>query len=153
MTMMIDSHAPDFAAVDQTGTIRRLIDYAGKWILLFFYPKDFTPGCTTEACAFRDLYGELSRNLELIGVSADSIDSHRKFIAKHHLPYTLLSDPKKEMLKAYGADGKLFNTRVSFLIDPTGNIAKIYEKVSPGKHGDEVIEDINLFIHERPPKQ
>lgn len=152
MEMMIDSPAPDFEGVDQDGHIRHLADYIGKWLLLYFYPKDFTPGCTTEACAFRDGFAELSKSITIVGVSADSLDSHRKFIAKHDLPFTLLADPDKKIIKAYGADGKLFNKRVSFLIDPQGKIAKIYSKVSPSTHMQEVRDDIDLFIRQKPPR-
>lgn len=134
--------APDFKAYDQNGKVHHLKDYSGKWILLYFYPKDNTPGCTMEACQLRDHFDELRESLEVIGVSHDKVESHARFASKYKLPYTLLSDPDKKIIKAYGAKGFLFTKRISYLINPEGKIAKIYLNVSPKKHAKEILEDL-----------
>ena len=142
MTVNINSKAPDFSAIDQNGVPHTLNEYAGNWLLLYFYPKDFTPGCTTEACQMRDHFLELKSQVKIVGVSADSAESHNKFVKKYELPFTLLADPEKKILKAYGTDGILFGKRTSFLINPRGIIVKIYEKVKPDVHAREVLEDM-----------
>ena len=141
MELIENRKAPDFEAPDQNGKIHSLDDYRGKWILLYFYPKDHTPGCTVEACQLRDHFESLRKNLEVVGVSHDKVESHFKFASKHQLPFTLLSDPEKEIIKAYGVNGFLFTRRISFLIDPEGKIIKIYKKVSPRNHAKEILED------------
>ena len=146
--------APDFRLPDQDGKIHSLADYRGKWILLYFYPKDDTPGCTMEACSIRDNFPEFGKvDVVVLGISVDSEKSHKKFSEKHHLPFTLLADEKKEVVRKYGAWGtKKFlgreydgTSRTSFLIDPNGRIAKMYEKVKPMVHAEEVLRDISLF--------
>jgi thioredoxin-dependent peroxiredoxin len=151
--------APDFSLPDQDGTVRALSSYRGSWVLLYFYPKDDTPGCTKEACAIRDSFPNFGA-LEAIvlGVSTDSVESHKKFAVKHHLPFNLLSDGKKEVVKAYDVwapktfMGKEFlgTLRTSFLIDPSGKIAKIYEGVKPETHADEVLADLKQLGAKRP---
>jgi len=143
--MKVEAHmeAPDFEAVDQEGKLHKLADYAGKYLLLYFYPKDDTPGCTVEACSIRDNYDELKKHLEVLGVSADSQASHKKFAQKYNLPFTLLADTDKKIISAYGADGVIMKKRISFLIGPDGKILKVYEKVVPADHVKQILQDID----------
>lgn len=114
----------------------------GSWWLVYFYPQDDTPGCTTEACEFRDAYGELEREgLKLVGVSTDSVESHAKFAEKYHLNFPLLADEKAEMSAAYGAKGLLGAKRMTFLVNPAGEIVKEYPKVTPKGHVMEILRD------------
>lgn len=147
----IGSQAPSFILPDQNGETHQLTDYQGKWLLLYFYPKDNTPGCTTEACALRDNWAEFTKlNAAVLGVSADSVSSHQKFSTKFALPFPILADEKKSMLQAYGvlAEKSMFGKtflgikRSSFLIDPEGKIAKIYKNVKPAEHAQQVLIDI-----------
>jgi thioredoxin-dependent peroxiredoxin len=153
MELKTADEAPDFSLPDQDGRTRRLSDYRGRWVLVYFYPRDDTPGCTKEACGIRDTWGEFERRgLTVLGISTDTVASHKKFEAKHSLPFTLLADEQKEVVKAYGVwapkklAGREFlgTKRTSFLIDPEGKIAKVYPKVKPGEHADEILAD-----HER----
>lgn len=147
--------APDFKLPDQDGKIRSLKDYAGKWLVLYFYPKDMTSGCTTEACNFRDERDAIAEygNAEVVGVSKDSVASHKKFIEKNKLNFTLLSDDDHSMIEAYGAWGpKKFMgkeyigiSRNTYLIDPKGNIVKEYLGVDPKKHAVEIIDDLKAL--------
>ncbi|OGN07974.1 MAG: hypothetical protein A3C61_00850 [Candidatus Yanofskybacteria bacterium RIFCSPHIGHO2_02_FULL_39_10] len=149
--MEVGKIAPDFELLDQNGKLHKLSDYRGKTVLLYFYPKDDTPGCTKEACSIRDSQANF-KNLTtvVLGVSVDSIKSHKKFAEKYKLPFTLLSDEKKAVVNLYGVWGKkkfmgreyMGTLRSSFLISPDGKIAKIYEKVKPEIHAEEVLEDI-----------
>ena len=138
--------APEFSLADETGKTRNLKDYKGKWVVLYFYPKDDTPGCTVEACSMRDARDDIAAlGAEIIGVSADGIPSHEKFKANHSLNFTLLSDPQKTALKAYGAWGKkMFGQegilRRTFIINPEGTIVKVYGRVTPLGHGEQIIE-------------
>lgn len=143
--------APDFSAPDQDGRIRTLAEYAGEWVLLYFYPKDDTPGCTVEACTFRDEFEAFGdADVTVVGVSTDTVKSHGKFALKHKLPFTLLADEEKKIVEAYGAWGKkkfmgreyMGTNRWSFLIDPKGKIAKIYTSVKPAQHAQEVLDDV-----------
>ncbi|HVQ44422.1 MAG TPA: peroxiredoxin [Candidatus Saccharimonadia bacterium] len=142
--------APDFRLPDQSGTIRSLKDYAGKWLVLYFYPEDDTPGCTIEACAFRDDYPALqARGLSVVGVSRDSVESHQQFAEKHHLNFPILADESRTVHEAYGAWGKkktlgveyVGATRKTFLINPQGQIAKEYPKVTPMGHSAQIMKD------------
>jgi peroxiredoxin Q/BCP len=145
------SKAPNFSLQDQDGNIKTLKDFAGSWVVLYFYPKDDTPGCTVEACSLRDANDELiARGAKVVGISKDDTDSHRKFKAKHKLNFTLLSDPDKSAITAYGAWGKkMFRKegilRKTFLIDPNGEIVKTYGRVTPLGHGDQVIADLETL--------
>lgn len=145
--------APSFVVKDEQGRKHSLEKYQGKWVLLYFYPKDNTPGCTKEACAFRDIWKELKKeNVVVLGVSAQDEASHKKFIEKYSLPFPLLVDSEKELSRLYGAWGKKKfmgkeyegMKRVSFLINPEGIIAKEYEKVKPATHAQEVLEYVQL---------
>jgi len=138
--------APDFNLLDQNGKEHTLAYHRGTYVLIYFYPKDDTPGCTKEACVIRDMYTDFeSSSVKVFGVSADSVESHKKFEEKYQLPFTLLSDPKKETIKAYGADGSIFGKRISYLIGPDGTIVKSYPKVDPAHHGEEILEDIKAI--------
>lgn len=142
---------PNFSLPDQDGTMHSLKDYAGQYVLLYFYPKDDTPGCTTEAQCFRDRMGEFkAHGVQVLGVSVDDEKSHKKFATKYSLNFPLLADTNKELVNALGVwveksmYGKKYmgTQRDSFLIGPDGDIIKHYEKVKPEKHVDEVMEDI-----------
>lgn len=146
--------AIDFSLPDQNGKVHSLSSYKGSWVFLYFYPKDDTPGCTKEACGFRDSLNDLKKhNVFVLGVSADSVSSHQKFAKKYNLNFPLLSDEKKEIIKAYGAFGKKkfmgkeFEgiLRISFLINPKGEIVKKYDKVKPEVHAKEVLEDVKKY--------
>lgn len=148
MILKIGQAAPAVELPDQNGKIHRLKDYRDGWVLLYFYPKDDTPGCTKEACAIRDNFPDFKKlKIQVFGVSVDSVKSHQKFAAKYDLPFTLLADEKKEVVNAYGVWGrKKFmgreydgTFRTSFLIDPEGKIAKIYENVKPEIHAEEIL--------------
>ena len=147
----VGSQAPSFVLPDQNGKIHQLVDYRGKWLLLYFYPKDNTPGCTVEACTLRDNWSEFTKlNASVLGISADSVLSHQKFSTKFALPFPILADEKKSMLQSYGvlAEKSMFGKtflgikRSSFLIDPDGKIAKIYKNVKPADHAEQVLADI-----------
>ncbi|MBP9820535.1 thioredoxin-dependent thiol peroxidase [Candidatus Saccharibacteria bacterium] len=143
--------APDFNLPDQDGNMHSLKQYKGKWVILYFYPKDATPGCTKEACSFRDGRDYLQKQgVVVLGVSKDSVESHKKFATKHNLNFTLLSDASADTIKAYGAwginkfMGKEYEgvKRNTYLIDPSGNIAKTYLKVNPITHVGNITKDL-----------
>jgi len=139
--------APDFDLPDQSGVMHTLKEYAGKWLVLYFYPRDDTPGCTREACAFRDDLRELTASgAEVVGISVDDIHSHMAFAKKYHLPFTLLADGSAEVAARYGALLNLglakIARRYTFLIDAQGKIAKVYVKVETSRHSQEIIEDL-----------
>lgn len=142
--------APNFSLPDQAGQTHSLGDYAGKWLVVYFYPEDDTPGCTTEACSFRDEYGYLQeQGLSVVGISPDSVESHKKFAEKYHLNFPILSDPAHGVIEAYGAwaPKKLFGheyvgvKRMTFLVNPGGQIAKEYPKVTPAGHAVQIKRD------------
>ncbi len=139
--------APDFSLPDQQGKTRRLADWRGKWLVLYFYPKNDTPGCTTEACNFRDdwlLLQELGA--EVVGVSVDTSAAHAAFAQKYKLPFPLLADAQGEVATRYGAlsDWLLFKfaKRQTFIIDPQGRIARVYRSVDSDKHSAEIVADL-----------
>lgn len=140
--------APDFSLNDETGKVRSLKDYKGKWIVLYFYPKDDTPGCTIEACSLRDARDDIiDLGAEVIGVSADDAPSHEKFKSKHTLNFTLLSDLDKKVINAYGVWGKkMFGKegilRRTFIINPKGTVVKVYGRVTPQGHGEQVVAEL-----------
>lgn len=143
--------APNFKLPDQDGNHKSLSDYEGKWLVVYFYPKDDTPGCTVEACSLRDANDELiALGANVVGISKDDEDSHRKFKAKHKLNFTLLSDESGKTIEAFGAWGpKMFGKvgiqRKSFIINPHGEIVKTYGRVTPLGHGEKIIEDLKLL--------
>ena len=146
--------AKEFSLPDQEGRVHNLSDYKGKWVVLYFYPKDDTPGCTKEACNFRDSYNEIAKlGVQILGISKDTVKSHKKFAEKYELPFMLLSDTKGDMIEAYGAWGEksMFGRhfmglqRMSYLIGPDGIITKIYPKVDPANHALEILKDIKLL--------
>lgn len=147
----VGKKAPEFTLQDQDGQEHTLKQYLGKKVLLYFYPKDDTPGCTTEACNFRDGYDEfLKMGLVILGVSKDLVKSHKKFAEKYKLPFPLLADTEHEVAEKYGIwklkkfMGREYMgmERSSFLIDEEGKIAKVYETVKPDDHAGEVKEDV-----------
>jgi thioredoxin-dependent peroxiredoxin len=151
--LKVGDKAPNFAIKDQNGRTHQLIDYRGKKLVLYFYPKDNTPGCTAQACNIRDNYQALlDLNISILGISADSEQAHQKFIEKKELPFDLLADTEKEMLHAYGVFGlKKFMGReydgihrTTFLINEEGIIHGIIEKPKTTKHSEEIIELFQL---------
>jgi len=143
----VGDSAPTFKLQDQNGDWHTLGDYKGKYVVLFFYPKDGTPGCTTEACNFRDnIFAFDDLNTQILGISLDDVDSHKEFSEKYSLPYPILADIEKESAVDYGVLGKFLmmtiTKRESFIIDPDGLIVKHYKNVDPEKHTDEVIEEL-----------
>lgn len=151
------SPAPDFTARNQNGKPVHLADYHGKFVLLYFYPKDDTPGCTQEACSFRDHYAEIQRmNTVIFGISRQDERSHQKFIARHSLPFDLLVDSDGSIGAAYGVKTMPiigFLKRRSVLIGPDGKVVRFYEDVNPASHASEVIADIRkATAHGSPPR-
>ena len=149
------TQAPDFTLLDQDGTAHTLGQYRGKWVLVYFYPKDDTPGCTKEACAIRDADPDLSSlGAVVLGISADSVKSHKKFAEKYGLTFPILADEDRVAIDAYGVwgDKKFMGReyegilRTSFLIDPEGVIRKVYENVKPEVHAAEVLQDLKEAI-------
>ena len=139
--------APEFELPDQTGQLHSLEDYRDQWVVLYFYPKDETPGCTTEACEFRDnIFAFRKLNAQVLGVSLDDVESHKKFAENHGLPFPLLADTEGAAADLYGVKTRMMGftvaKRQTFLIDPEGNIAKHYEKVDPDEHSAEVLADL-----------
>jgi len=151
MDAIVGKKAPAFTLMDQDGKPHSLSQYAGKWVLLYFYPKDDTPGCTVEACMIRDVWAKFKKaGAVVLGVSTDAVKSHAKFADKYDLPFTLLSDADKKVVEKYGvwAQKKFMGRtymgtlRSSFLIGPDGKIAKVYENVKPAMHAAEVLSDL-----------
>ena len=149
-TLNVGDQAPNFStnaiAGDQTIPVR-LIDYRGRRVVLYFYPKDNTPGCTREACAFRDGYAKLRNwGITVFGCSVDSADAHRAFAKKYGLPFPLLLDPDKKIAKAYGADNGIpilgLDKRVTYVIGEDGRIAAVYPHVDPATHANQIIQDL-----------
>ena len=138
------SFAPDFVLPDQNSVNHKLSDYRGQWVLLYFYPADDTPGCTTEACSFKDnLPNFADLKVKVFGISTDSVESHQKFVQKYNLNFTLLSDVDKEIVEKYEVNGVLGTKRISYLINPQGEIYKSYDKVKPETHVEEVLVDLS----------
>jgi peroxiredoxin Q/BCP len=151
LALKVGDKAPDFTAKVADGSTISLSDFKGRPVVLYFYPRDDTPGCTKEACGFRDIYQKLQKkDAILIGVSPDSVASHAKFATKFRLPFLLASDDEKKIVQAYGAWGqksflgrKYMGTyRITFLIGPDGRIKSIWPKVKPAEHPEEVLSAI-----------
>lgn len=140
--------APEFKLQDQNGKWHELKNYRGKWVALYFYPKDLTPGCTTQACEFRDnIFAFRDAGAQILGVSVDDVESHKKFSEKHGLPFPILADSGKETAKKYGVLKTFLGTmelaqRDTFLIDPQGRLVKHYPDVDPKGHSQIVLNDI-----------
>ncbi|HHS99492.1 MAG TPA: peroxiredoxin [Thiomicrospira sp.] len=148
--LKVGDKAPEFSLLNQSGELISLASNKGQWVVLYFYPKDNTPGCTVEACDFRDNINQLvAQQAVVLGISLDSDQSHAEFAKKYGLPFDLLADKKAQVTKSYGAllDLKLikFAKRHSFIIDPQGNIAKIYRSINPKKHVTEVMKDLQAL--------
>lgn len=143
--------APHFSLPDPDGRAHQLSDFSGRWVVLYFYPKDDTPGCTIEACSLRDSRDDLAKmGAEIIGISRDDPSMHEKFKAKHSLNFTLLSDVDMKTIRAYGAWGKkMFGQegilRKTFIINPAGEVVKVYGRVTPAGHGEQVMKDLALL--------
>lgn len=139
--------APAFRLQDQNGHWRTPADFHGRWLVLYFYPKDFTSGCTTEVCTFRDDIAKLRKaGAEVVGVSLDDVKSHAEFAAKYHVPFPLLSDADRSVATAYGVLsshlGMHYARRTTFLVDPQGKVAKVYVDVDPEKNSAQVLGDL-----------
>ena len=148
--LAIGAPAPEFELSDQAGQLHSLEDYRDQWVVLYFYPKDETPGCTTEACEFRDNIFEFRKiNGQILGVSFDDVESHQKFAENYDLPFPLLADTEGNAAEAYGVKTKMSGMTVAkrqtFLIDPAGNLAKHYDKVKPETHSAEVLADLKAL--------
>lgn len=150
--LAVGATAPAFRLADQTGTIHTLEQYRGKWLVLYFYPKDDTPGCTTEACEFRDnIFAFRKAGAVVLGVSVDDVDSHKKFAEKHSLPFPLLADSSKSTAQSYGVLYKAMGImeiarRETFIIDPAGKIAQHYAGVTAKGHSEAVLADLKTLM-------
>jgi peroxiredoxin Q/BCP len=145
--VIVGDAAPSFHLQDQKGNWHSLEQYNGKWVVLYFYPKDDTPGCTKEACGFRDnIYAFEDLGAIILGISLDDVESHEDFAEKYSLPFSLLSDAEARTAKNYGVLKKMgpltFAKRQTFIIDPSGNIARHYDSVDAGNHSKEVLADL-----------
>lgn len=149
MLLEVGSKAPEFALLNQDGQQVRLSDFAGQKVVVYFYPKDSTPGCTRQACAFAAAYEEFARlGVPVLGISKDSVKSHRNFATKQNLPFVLLSDPERQAIEAYGVwqEKKLYGkvsmgvVRSTFLIDENGVIEQVYSKVKPDTNAAEILD-------------
>jgi thioredoxin-dependent peroxiredoxin len=145
--------APEFNLPDQNGIQHKLSDYTGKWLVLYFYPKDDTPGCTEEACKFRDdLHRLTGMGAEVAGISVDDSNSHAEFAKKYNLPFPLLADKSAEVSSRYGVLLNLGFFRVArrytFLINPQGKISKVYDKVNTSRHSGEIVDDLKILMSE-----
>ena len=146
--LAVGTIAPDFSLPDQDGKMHHLLDYRGKKVILYFYPADMSPGCTNQACGFRDLYPQIrDKGAVVLGINADSVESHKKFEEEHGLPFTLLSDPEKEVLQAYDVwkERSMFGKpvmgieRSTYLIDEEGKVAKAFGKVKPKDNAKQML--------------
>lgn len=151
MVLSKGNKAPEFSLIDSEGNVHSLSDYRGQTIVIYFYPKDDTPGCTKEACSFRDSYQDFKdASVEVIGISPDNEKSHSKFINKYTLPFTLLSDPDHKVSDAFGVWGlkKMMGReyegifRTTFIIGPEGKIKHVFENVKPSDHSQEVLKEV-----------
>ena len=156
--LLLGNPAPGFELADQTGQLHSLEDYREQWVVLYFYPKDETPGCTTEACEFRDnIFAYRELNAQILGVSLDDVDSHREFAEHHSLPFPLLADVDGSAADAYGVKTRMFGMTVAkrqtFIIDPNGNVVQHYEKVKPAEHSAQVIADLQVLVKSATPAE
>lgn len=154
-TVQIGDRAPDFNLIDNTGTPHKLADYAGKYLIIYFYPRNDTPVCTAEACQFRDHMPQLqAQNAAIVGISIDNSESNHRFSQKNKLPFPLLADTDGEVAKAYNSRLNLFITKVAkrrtFLINPMGNIEKIYTNIDVSNHSQQILSDLKLLTQKSP---
>jgi peroxiredoxin Q/BCP len=154
MKVQLGQQAPLFSLPDQTGKKQTLKDYRGKWVVLYFYPADDTPGCTKQACDIRDSWATFkAKNIVVFGISPDTVESHQTFSEKYTLPFPLLADPEKKVLEDYGAwEQKISFSRILFgiqrstvIIDPKGKIAKIYKRVQYQTHAEKILQDLETL--------
>ena len=150
-SLRIGTSAPPFEAKDQTQKDHRLDDYRGRWVILFFYPKDRTINCTIEACNFRNHQADFAKeNTVILGVSRDDVESHEDFARRRRLEYPLLADPKGALMKAYHAEGWFGRPRrVTYIVDPDGHIARVYDKVRAPTHANAVLADLRELKSKR----
>jgi thioredoxin-dependent peroxiredoxin len=147
----VGSAAPAFTLPNQDGKRVSLADFRGKWVVLYFYPKDGTPGCTTEACEFRDnIFAFREAGAVILGISVDDVESHKEFATEHRLPFTLLADSEKQVARAYGVLHRMLGVmelarRETFIVDPQGRVAKHYREVDPGSHSKQVLTDLKAL--------
>jgi thioredoxin-dependent peroxiredoxin len=145
MSLSIGDRAPAFTTKDTNGNSVSLSDFAGKTVVMYFYPKDDTPGCTKEACSFRDSYAEYQgKDIVVLGVSADDQSSHQKFTEKFNLPFPLLADVDHSIIKAYDVDGGGYAKRVTYTIDASGTISHVYTSVKTETHASDILADLGL---------
>jgi thioredoxin-dependent peroxiredoxin len=145
MSLAVGTKAPTCTTQDTSGKTVSLENYAGKTVVLYFYPKDDTPGCTKEACSFRDNYSAYQdKDVTVFGVSMDDVASHQKFTEKFNLPFPLLADTNGAIAKAYGVDGGGYAKRVTFVIDGTGTVANVYDTVKTDTHASDILADLGL---------
>lgn len=151
MVLSIGQQAPEFELIDNEGNLHKLSDYRDQTIVVYFYPKDDTPGCTKEACSFRDAYADFREaGVEIIGISPDNEKSHSRFIQKYELPFILLSDPEHQVCEAFGVWGlkKYMGReyegvhRTTFIIGPDGIVKRVFENVKPADHSQEVLAEV-----------
>jgi thioredoxin-dependent peroxiredoxin len=145
MALSVGTTAPAFTTKDTNGKIMSLSDFAGKTVIMYFYPKDDTPGCTKEACSFRDNYAAYQgKNLVVLGVSADDESSHQQFTEKFNLPFPLLADVDHSIIKTYDVDGGGYAKRVTYVIDGSGKISHVYSSVKTDTHATDILADLGL---------
>ncbi|HEY9621226.1 MAG TPA: peroxiredoxin [Crinalium sp.] len=145
MALSVGTKAPDFTVKDTNGNTVSLADYAGKTVVLYFYPKDDTPGCTKEACSFRDYYADYQgKDITVFGVSMDDEASHQKFTEKFNLPFPLLADINGELTKAFDVDGGGYSKRVTYVIGGDGTIVKVYDTVKTDTHATDILADLKV---------
>ncbi|HIK54392.1 MAG TPA: peroxiredoxin [Synechococcales cyanobacterium M55_K2018_004] len=145
MALSVGTTAPDFTVKDTNGNTVKLSDYAGKTVVLYFYPKDDTPGCTKEACSFRDNYSAYQgKDIVVFGVSMDDEASHQAFTSKFNLPFPLLADTSGSLTKAYDVDGGGYSKRVTYVIDGAGKIIRVYDSVKTDTHAADILADLGV---------
>lgn len=145
MALSVGTAAPAFTTTDTNGKPVALSDFTGKTVILYFYPKDDTPGCTKEACSFRDNYSAYQgKDIVVLGVSADDEASHQKFTEKFNLPFPLLADVDHSIIRDYDVDGGGYAKRVTYVIDPTGNISHVYSSIKTDTHATDILADLGF---------
>lgn len=145
MALAVGSPAPDFTALDDAGQSIQLSQFRGKTVVLYFYPKDDTPGCTKEACSFRDSYSAYQgKDIVVLGVSTDDSGSHEQFKTKFSLPFPLVADPDRSITQAYDVDGGGYAKRVTYVIDGDGQIIRVYDSVKTETHATDILADLGL---------